>query len=106
MSVAGKGSSLDAIISLAGGRNAVQEFNDFKPYITESLVKANPDVILLFDFGLSSLGGTSAVLKMPGMALTNAGKNKRIVQMDGQLLINFSVRLADAIRSLNKLLIP
>lgn len=62
MSVAGKGSSLDAIISLAGGRNAVQEFSDFKPYSTEALIKANPDVLLLFDFGTSSLGGKDAVL--------------------------------------------
>src|SRR5690606_28341508 len=31
MSVAGKGSSLDANISLAGGKNAIREFSDFKP---------------------------------------------------------------------------
>ena len=61
------------------------------------LPQDNPDVILMFDFGLSSLGGTEAVLKMPGVAQTNAGKNKRIVQMDGELLINFSVRLDQAI---------
>jgi len=88
MSVAGKGSHLDAIISLAGGRNAVQEFSDFKPYSTEALIKANPDVILMFDFGASSLGGQNAVLNMPGVSLTNAGKNKRVVTMDGPLLIN------------------
>lgn len=102
MSVAGKGSSLDAIISLAGGRNAVQEFNDFKPYSTEALIKANPDVLLLFDFGTSSLGGKNAVLNMPGVSLTNAGKNKRVISMDGNLLINFSVRLPQAIKELNQ----
>lgn len=101
MSVAGKGSHIDAMITLAGGRNAVQEFNDFKPYSTEALVKANPDVILLFDFGMSSLGGRDAVLRMPGMSLTNAGKNKRIIAMDGPLLINFSTRLSQAIHELN-----
>ena len=102
MSVAGKGSSLDAIIKLAGAKNAIQEFSDFKPYTTEALVKANPDVILMFDFGMSSLGGKEAILKMPGMKLTNAGKNQRIVEMDGQLLTNFSVRLDQAIKELHQ----
>ena len=106
MSVAGRGSSLDAIISLAGGRNAVQEFNDFKTYSTEALVKADPDVILMFDFGVSSLGGKPAVLKMPGMALTRAGRQQRIVEMDGPLLVNFATRLPDAISALNQLLLP
>lgn len=102
MLVAGQNTNIDAIIGLAGGKNAAQGFDNFKPYTTESLIESNPDVILMFDFGLSSLGGADAVLKMPGVAQTNAGKNKRIVQMDGELLINFSVRLDQAITTLNK----
>lgn len=101
MSVAGKGSNMDAMIQLAGGRNVVQEFSDFKPYSTEALIKANPDVILMFDFGVSSLGGKNALLKMPGMAATNAGKHQQVIVMDGPLLVNFSVRLAIAIRELH-----
>jgi iron complex transport system substrate-binding protein len=100
MSVAGKGSNMDAIITLAGARNAVQEFADFKPYSTEALIKANPDVILLFDFGAASLGGRTAILKMPGITLTNAGKQKRIVEVDGPLMVNFSTRLPDAMQDL------
>ncbi|NGM66754.1 hemin ABC transporter substrate-binding protein [Sphingobacterium sp. SGR-19] len=101
MSVAGKGSSIDEIIKLAGAQNAIQEFADFKPYTTEALVSANPDIILMFDFGLSSLGGKEAMLKLPGVRLTSAGKNKRIIQINGPLLINFSNRLPEAIRELN-----
>jgi len=101
MMVAGKKSSLAAIIQLAGGVNAVNEFEDFKPYTTEALVKANPDVLLLFNFGYSSLGGLNSILKMPGVAQTSAGKNKKIVQMEPSLLVNFSVRLDQAITELN-----
>ncbi|MFT3824149.1 MAG: ABC transporter substrate-binding protein [Chitinophagaceae bacterium] len=101
MSVAGKGSNMDAMILLAGGRNVVQEFSDYKPYSTEALIKANPDVILMFDFGVSSLGGKNALLKMPGMSATNAGKRQQVIVMDGPLLVNFSVRLATAIRELH-----
>jgi iron complex transport system substrate-binding protein len=102
MSVAGKGSSLDAIISLAGGQNAVKEFADFKPYMTEALVSAKPDIILMFDFGMSSLGGKDAILKMPGVRITEAGKHKRILAMDPSLLVNFRSRLPEAITALHK----
>ncbi len=101
MNVAGRGSSLDAIIGLAGGLNAVREFNDFKPYSTETMVKSNPDVILLFDFGMNSLGGANGIMELPGVGGTNAGRNKRIVAMNGQLLINFSTRLPEAIEALH-----
>jgi iron complex transport system substrate-binding protein len=106
MTVAGKGSNMDAIIQLAGARNAIQEFSDFKPYSTEALIKANPDVILLFDFGARSLGGKTAILKMPGIQLTNAGKQKRIVEVEGPLMVNFSTRLPDAIKDLHAKLYP
>lgn len=102
MTVAGKGSNMDAMITLAGGRNAIQEFNRYKTYSTEALVNANPDVLFLFDFGMESLGGSSGLLKMPGVAYTNAGKNKRIAAMDGPLMINFSTRLDQAILALHK----
>jgi iron complex transport system substrate-binding protein len=101
MMVAGKDTSMDAIIKLAGGKNAAQGFSKFKPYTTEALVNANPDIILMFDFGYKSLGGINSILKMPGVMLTNAGKNKKIVEMNGELLINFSARLGEAISELN-----
>ena len=101
MMVAGANTSMDAIINLSGGKNAAQGFTEYKPYTTESLVAANPDVILMFDFGFKSLGGAENILKMPGVSLTNAGKNKRIVEMDGNLLTGFSIRLPQAIQQLN-----
>ncbi|MFB9076119.1 hemin ABC transporter substrate-binding protein [Flavobacterium procerum] len=102
MTVAGKGSNMDAMIALAGGRNAIQEFNRYKTYSTEALVSANPDVLFLFDFGIESLGGSNGLLGMPGVAYTNAGKNKRIAAMNGPLMINFSTRLDQAILALHK----
>lgn len=102
MLVAGRKTSMDAIITLSGGKNAVTAFDDFKPYTTEALVKANPDVILMFEFGYNSLGGINSILKMPGVGQTTAGRNKKIVQLDADLLVNFSVRLDQAITALNQ----
>ena len=100
MMVAGQETQLDEMIKLAGGVNAAQGFTDFKPLTSEALVAANPDVVLLFDSGLSSLGGIDGLLAVQGMAQTNAGKNKKVVEMDGQYLTGFGPRLGKAIKEL------
>jgi len=98
--VSGTGTSIDKMIQLAGGRNAVTDFTDFKPLAAESLVAANPDLILLFDSGLRSVGGVDGLSKIPGIAQTNAGRDKKIITMDGELLSGFGLRLPQAIREL------
>ncbi|WP_312136907.1 hemin ABC transporter substrate-binding protein [Sphingobacterium sp.] len=105
MSVAGQSTSIDAVIKEAGFQNAMKGFTGFKTYNTEALVAANPDVILLFSFGISSLGGSEGILKMPGVKLTNAGKNQKIVAMDATLLNNYSLRLPEAIAKLQDLVL-
>ena len=96
MMVAGNGTQVEKIIKMAGGENAVNGFTDYKPLTAEALVAANPDVILLFDSGLSSLGDTDGFLEVQGVKETNAGKNRKIVGMDGQFLTGFSQRLGKA----------
>ena len=102
MMVAGTETPVEKMIQLAGAQNAVTEFTGFKQLSPESLVAANPDVILLFDSGLESLAGIDGLLKVPGVAQTNAGRNKKIVSMDGQFLSGFGLRLPDAVNELNK----
>jgi iron complex transport system substrate-binding protein len=102
MMVAGAHTASSAMIELAGGENAVNDFEDFKPLTSESLLNANPDVILMFDSGLESLGGMDGLLKVPGVSMTNAGKRKQIIEMDGQFLTGFGPRLGKAIVELSK----
>jgi iron complex transport system substrate-binding protein len=102
MTVSGTGTALDNMIKLAGAQNAITGFAQFKPLSAESLVAANPDVILLFDSGLQSVGGAEGLLGVQGVSATNAGKNKKIVSMDGQFLSGFGLRLPAAIAELNK----
>ena len=92
----------NAMISLAGGKNAIGGFEDFKPLTAEALVAANPDVILMFDSGIQSLGGPDGLMQIPGMAQTNAGRNKQVIEMDGQFLTGFGPRTGEAIASLSK----
>ncbi|WP_420149970.1 heme/hemin ABC transporter substrate-binding protein [Spirosoma sp.] len=102
MMVSGKGTQVDKMIELAGGVNATSGFDNYKPLTAESLVSANPDVILLFDTGLESLGGAEGLAKVQGVAQTNAGKNGRIIVMDGHLLTGFSPRLGKALQELTQ----
>jgi iron complex transport system substrate-binding protein len=98
--VAGTGTQAEKVIQLAGGQNAVTDFAEFKPLTAEALVAANPDVLLLFDSGLASLGGVAGLEKIPGIAQTTAGKTHRVVEMDGQLLTGFGPRLGLAVTEL------
>ncbi len=106
MLVSGKNSSADAMINLAGGANAVTEYDGYKPLTAEAVVAAAPDVILMIDSGLSSLGDVDGLLKVPGVALTPAGHARRIVAMNGLYLLGFGPRLGDAVRDLSHLLHP
>lgn len=99
--VAGDGTPMQRMIELAGGRNAVEGFSQFKPLTPEALIAADPDAVLLFDSGLDALQGPEGLLAVPGMAATKAGRNKAFIVMDGGLLSNFGPRLGLAIAQLN-----
>jgi len=100
--VAGENTSVAQMIALSGGQNAAQGFQDYKPLTSEALVSANPDVILLFSSGLNSLEGSDGLLSVPGIAQTNAGKNKAFISMDGQYLSGFGPRVGQAALELNQ----
>lgn len=103
--VSGSNTPMDKLISLAGGTNAMTDFEDFKPLTPEAVVQANPDILFFFTSGLQGAGGNEAVLKMPGIAETKAGKNNKIIAMDGGLVSNFGPRLGEAAVALNQLLL-
>lgn len=100
MMVAGEGTAVKEMISLAGAQNAITGFSEYKPLNAESLIAANPDVILMFDTGLESMGGVDGLLKVQGVAQTNAGKNRKVIVMDGQYLTGFGPRVMNAVKEL------
>ncbi len=100
MNVSGTGTAADEMIRLAGGVNAISGYEGFRPLTAEALVVAKPDVILLMNMGLESVGGAEGLLEAPGVTLTPAGMNRRIVSMDDQLLLGFGPRLGLAVSEL------
>lgn len=104
VSVAGTNTSAATMIELAGGRNAVTEYDGYQPITAESVVAANPDVIMMMTRGLESVGGIDGMLEQPGIALTSAGENRRIISMDDLYLLGFSTRIGTAVLDLTYLL--
>ncbi len=99
--VAGKNTAASAMIELAGGQNAVQSFEGFRALSAEGLMEAQPEVLLLFDSGLQSLGGVEGLLQIPGLAQTPAGQQGHIIGMDGLYLLGFTPRAARAAADLS-----
>jgi iron complex transport system substrate-binding protein len=104
--VGGTGTPAAAMIRLAAGENAVSAFDGFKPLTAEAVTTAAPDVILVPSRGLATLGGVDGLVAQPGIALTPAGKARRVVAMDDLLLLGFGPRLGSAVRELAILLHP
>lgn len=102
----GAGTSADGIIRLAGGENAAAAIEGFKPITPEAAIAAAPDVILLAERTLEALGGRAGALARPEIAGTPAGRQGRLVAMDGLFLLGFGPRTPEAALALARALHP
>ena len=85
----GKGSGGDSVIEAMGGVDAGTKagLEAFTPLTPEALAASAPDVLLVMEKGLSSVGGVDGLLKLPGVAQTPAGKSRAVISVpDGELL--------------------
>lgn len=103
--VAGQHTAANEIIKLAGGINAVDGFEGYKPVNDEAIVAAKPDVILTMQRGREQLDAQT-VFANPSFALTPAATKKAFVAMDGLYLLGFGPRTAAAARDLALSLYP
>ncbi|WP_279157560.1 heme/hemin ABC transporter substrate-binding protein [Photobacterium phosphoreum] len=89
ISVAGKNTTADSIITLAGAINpAASMVTNYKPISTEAILQMQPDIILLSDRTTASIKDMAQLVKkMPMLAATPAAKNNAIAVIDGTALI-------------------
>lgn len=87
--VAGRDTTPNAIIELAGGINpAAEKLTSYKPLSTEAMVEMQPDIILVSGRSYDKLDGADGILKrMPMLAATPAGQNKQFITIDGHALV-------------------
>lgn len=93
---AGKGTAGDAMINMIGGVNVANQFSGYKILGEEAIVALNPEYILTTTQGLKHIGGKKMLLKRAGVGLTQAGKQGRVIDMDGVYLLNFGPRVVQA----------
>lgn len=103
--VAGQKTAANEIIKMAGGVNAVEGFDGYKPVNDEAIVAAKPDVVLTMERGREQLDAAT-VFANPSFALTPAAAKKSFVAMDGLYLLGFGPRTAAAARDLALSLYP
>ncbi len=92
--IGGDGAGATSLIEAAGGIDVGVEagVEGFTAITPEALVTANPDVILVFTTGLDTVGGIDGLLRIPGMAQTEAGRSRAVVDFDGQYLLGYGPR--------------
>ena len=106
--IAGAGTSADLVIAAAGGINAGADsgIQGYAPITPEALVAAAPDVILVMQAGLASVGGVEGLLAIPGVAQTPAGEAGAVVAFEDLYLLGFGPRLGAAVHDLTLALHP
>lgn len=97
----------DKMLRLAGASVALYDGKGSREMSAEAVALANPDVIVATDFGFDRMGGMDKFISdVPGVSLTNAGKNKRIVRFEEHDLIYFGPRTGENLLKLVHLLYP
>jgi iron complex transport system substrate-binding protein len=94
----GDGGAASKMIEWAGGQMAVEEKGMQRMASPELIAQANPDVILVTDFGFDRLGGSVDEIKsLPGVSTSNAAKNNRIYRIEENQLMYFGPRTGENI---------
>jgi iron complex transport system substrate-binding protein len=85
----GEGTDVDWIVDAVGAVSIADELGvvDAAPINAEALVLAAPDVLIVPERGLESVGGVDGLLELPGIAATPAGAARRVLTYDDQLLL-------------------
>lgn len=99
----GTESGADDLIEALGGIDVATDmgWTGMRPMTDEALVKARPDVILTMTDGLASTDGVSGLIDAkPAVALTQAGKNSRIIDMADGDILSFGPRSAGVVEAL------
>ncbi|MEU6847054.1 ABC transporter substrate-binding protein [Streptomyces sp. NPDC046716] len=101
----GKESGATSLLEAAGAVDAGAASGlkkDFTAITSEALAKAAPDAILVMSKGLESVGGIDGMVKIPGVAETPAGVDRRVVSVEDGVLLNYGPRTDQVLRSIVK----
>ncbi len=99
----GEGSGAESLIESLGLYDVAREIDwqGMRPLTAEGIVAAQPDVVLLMKGGLESAGGVDGLLeRVPSLAQTPAGQNRRFVAMDDSQILGYGPLTGDVLNAL------
>jgi len=99
---AGADTQADGMIAMAGGFNVMGTMSGYRQVSDEAVIAAAPDAILVMQRGDEFGTERDQLLAHPAIAATPAGKDGRILSMDGMYLLGFGPRTASAVRELHR----
>jgi len=67
------------------------------------LIEADPYIVLVMTEGLASVGGVDGLVKLPGVAQTDAGMQGRVIAVDDRVLLSFGARAPSLVAALREI---
>ena len=99
----GEGSGADSLIDALGLYDVAEEIDwqGMRPLTAEGIVAAQPDLVLMMKDGLESADGVEGLLdRVPSLAQTPAGQNRRIVAMEDSQILGYGPLTGDVLNAL------
>jgi iron complex transport system substrate-binding protein len=101
----GDGGAAGQMIAWAGGRPALDKPGMARMASPEVVAEANPDVVLMTDFGYDRLGGSmDEILALPGVATSNAARHHRIYRVEEHQLMYLGPSTGESVIELAELI--
>ncbi|TCP31252.1 iron complex transport system substrate-binding protein [Scopulibacillus darangshiensis] len=102
---AGSGTFMDEMLDIINAKNIAAEKKGWVKYSGESVVKANPDVIVL-TYGYYVKGAVKQVYNRSGWSGVSAVKNKRVYNVESDLVSRSGPRLAEGLEKMAEAVYP
>lgn len=100
--LAGRDTHAHTMMDYAGLTNAFASVSGYKPINAEALLQSAPDLVIVTEQGLKTLGSSQALFALPGMAQTPAARQQRLVVQEAMLVLGFGPRLPQAVAGLHQ----
>ena len=98
--IGGKDTSGHSLLAMIGIENTFNEVSGWKPVSLESMVQANPQVLVVPKRAVDLSGGEDEVIDSKSIQMTEAGKKEQFIFADTMALLGFGPRtLVDSYRS-------
>lgn len=99
-----KKSTANKLLEWAGGVLPIEDEKGMRQLSAEVIAQADPDIILLTDFGYDRLGSTQKITELPGVSSTKAAKNNRIYRVEEHDMVYIGPRTGEVVLKLQELI--